>query len=141
MPIPAGYISKLCVLSLLMTNWLASPAIAQRQVTFQDTFNPAFQIEPLVQRLSGRRGEVLRFQFTLQTLNRDTDIEILKVGLRQDITGQILQDERGGENNPIEIIGETKVHLTRDIPYVIEGLVKVPDPERMETRLAIGNFH
>jgi hypothetical protein len=93
----------------------------------QDTFNPAFQIEPLVQRLSGRRGEVLRFQFTLQTLNRDTDIEILRVGLRQDITGQILQDERGGENNPIEIIGETKVHLTRDIPYVIEGLVKVPE--------------
>lgn len=105
----------------------ANIAVAQRQTMVQDTFNPAFQIEPLVQRLSGRRGEVLRFQFTLQTLNQDTDVEILKVGLRQDITGQILQDERGGESNPLEIIGETKVHLTRDIPYTIEGLLRVPD--------------
>ena len=113
--------------SLVFSLWLPNLAFSQRQFAVQDTFNPAFQIEPLVQRLSGRRGEILRFQFALQTLNRDTDIEILKVGLRQDITGQILQDERGAENNPIEIIGETKVHLTRDVPYVIEGLVKIPD--------------
>lgn len=108
-------------------------AQTRRSVTVQDTFNPAFQIEPLVQRITGRRGEVLHFQFTLQTLNRDTDIEILKVGLRQDITGQVLQDERGGPSNPIEIIGQSKVHLRRDIPYVLEGIVRVPDGD--------ANFH
>jgi hypothetical protein len=125
---------NICLPLLLLTLvWSPNIAKAQRQVVVQDTFNPAFQIEPLVQRISGRRGEVLHFQFTLQTINQDTDIEILKVGLRQDITGQILQDERGSENNPIEILGETKVHLTRDIPYVIEGLVKVPEGD--------ANFH
>ncbi len=124
-----GKANLLGVVALLVMMWPAAFAFAQRQVTVQDTFNPAFQIEPLVQRLSGRRGEVLHFQFNLQTLNRDTDIEILKVGLRQDITGQILQDDRGGENNPIEILGDTKVHLTRDIPYLIEGFVKVPESD------------
>jgi len=120
------------LLSVLTAVEVFNPSLAvaqtqRRSVTVQDTFNPAFQIEPLVQRISGRRGEVLHFQFALQTLNRDTDIEILKVGLRQDITGQILQDERGGATNPIEIVGDTKVHLTRDIPYLLEGLLRVPD--------------
>ena len=126
-----GVVLGFCVL-VFTTAFPQSTAVAQtqrRSVTVQDTFNPAFQIEPLVQRVSGRRGEVLHFQFVLQTLNRDTDIEILKVGLRQDITGQILQDERGGASNPIEIVGDTKVHLKRDIPYVLEGVLRVPDTD------------
>ncbi len=114
------------VMVLLLTTQLVRGQ-AQRNITVQSNFNPAFQIEPLVQRISGRRGEILHFQFTLQTLNRDTDIEILKVGLRQDITGQVLQDERGGATNPIEIVGPSKVRLRRDIPYILEGILRVPD--------------
>ncbi len=102
-------------------------AWAQREVVISDNFSPAFQIEPLVQRISGRRGDVLDFEFKIETLNRDTEIEVLKVGLRQDLTGQVIQDEQGSLLNPIEILTPSKLVLARDIPHTIQGIVKVPD--------------
>ncbi len=64
-----------------------------QRVTVRESFEPTFHIEPLVQRLSGRRGSVLPFEFKVEATNRDTEVEVALVNLRQEITGQVVHDE------------------------------------------------
>ncbi|HBE66990.1 MAG TPA: hypothetical protein DDW52_02470, partial [Planctomycetaceae bacterium] len=114
-------VSACCILSSL-----SSISSAQRQVTVTQTFEPAFRIEPLVHRLEGRRGDVLQFQFRVETKNKDADIEVGLVGLRQERSGQILHDESAVDESVVQLLTPGRYQIKRDKPHIIEGVVKIP---------------
>lgn len=110
-----------CILSSLCSiTW------AQRQVTVTQTFEPAFRIEPLVHRLEGRRGDVIQFQFRVETKNKDADIEVGLVGLRQELSGQILHDESAVDESVVQLLNPGRYQIQRDQPHLIEGVVRIP---------------
>lgn len=111
---------------LLATLVVSQQGYAQRQGTVTQNFDPAFHIEPLVQKLEGRRGDVVRFQFKVTPANKDAEIEVSLVGLRQELSGQITYDESEVDNDSIQLLNAGRVNVPRDQSYVIEGVVKVP---------------
>lgn len=97
-----------------------------RTLTVRESFEPTFHIEPLVQRLSGRRGSVLPFEFKVEATNRDTEVEIALVNLRQEITGQVVHDEILELSDSIKLLNPGRSKLPRDKPLQIGGVVRVP---------------
>ncbi len=102
-------------------------AVAQpRSVTVRESFEPTFHIEPLVQRLSGRRGSVQPFEFNVEATNRDTEVDVALVTLRQEITGQVVHDEAKEQSGSIRLLNPGRTKLPRNMPLKIAGLVQVP---------------
>ena len=66
---------------------LAQKAGRGNQIVVRESFEPTFRIEPLVNRLNGRSNEELPFKFNIESANRDTTVEIVPIGLAQDISG------------------------------------------------------
>ncbi len=112
-------LSVLCVESVFAQN-------SQMSIKVQDTFKPTFHVEPLVQRYSGRRGEVIPFRFKVESSSRDADLEILPIMLRQDLDGKVLHVEGNADQQILQLSTQGRVRIQRDTPYFIEGLVKVP---------------
>ncbi len=113
----------------LSTMWmlLAPLAVAQNKtITVRETFEPSFHIEPLVAKLSGRRGETLKFEFLVEAINKDADIDVALVDLRQEITGQVIHDDAGKSRPDIQLVNPGKAQVQRNVPYRIQGLVRVP---------------
>lgn len=99
---------------------------AQRRVNVTQTFVPAFGIEPLVQKIEGRKGDVMQFQFQVTAKNKDADVEVKLVGLRQEMSGKIMHDETVVDSNVIQLINPGRYTIPRDEPHLIEGVLKVP---------------
>lgn len=118
------WFTAVCVLSLT-----CSTSQAQRKVSVTQTFEPAFRIEPLVHRLNGRRGDILQFQFQVETKNKDADIEVSLVGLRQELSGQILHDASAVDGAVVQLVNPGRYTIVRDLPHIIEGIVRVPSGE------------
>lgn len=118
------WFAVVCILSLT-----CSTSQAQRKVSVTQTFEPAFRIEPLVHRLDGRRGDILKFQFRVETKNKDADIEVSLVGLRQELSGQILHDESAVDGSVVQLVNPGRYTILRDTPHIIEGIVRVPSGE------------
>lgn len=97
-----------------------------RSVTVRESFEPTFHIEPLVKRLSGRRGAVLPFEFEVEATNRDTEVEVALVTLRQEITGQVVHDEAREVNGSIQLLNPGRSKLPRNMPLKIAGVLRVP---------------
>ena len=100
-----------------------------KSFTVRESFEPTFHIEPLVQRLSGRRGSVLPFEFKVEATNRDTEVEIALVSLRQEITGQVVHDEVKELSGSIQLLNPGRTKLPRNSPLKIAGVVRVPQGE------------
>ncbi len=96
------------------------------EVTIQETFKPSFRVEPLVQRFSGRRGEVIPFRFLVESTSRDADIEILPIALKQDIDGKVLHVEDAIDQSILQLTTTGRQRVPRDVPFYVEGLLKVP---------------
>lgn len=116
------------MICFLVCTWSASVATAQlpRSVQVRETFEPTFHIEPLVQRLSGRRGSVQPFEFEVEATNRDTEVDVALVTLRQEITGQVVHDEARELSGSIQLLNPGRSKLPRNSPLKIAGLVRVP---------------
>lgn len=114
------------LLTFCVSSVLASNALAQREVTVTQTFEPAFRIEPLVHRVHGRRGDILQFQFRVETKNKDANIEVGLVGLRQELSGQILHDESAVDDTIVQLVNPGRHTILRDEPFIIEGVVRIP---------------
>ncbi|HBJ33437.1 MAG TPA: hypothetical protein DDZ51_01495 [Planctomycetaceae bacterium] len=98
-----------------------------KAVNIQETFQSAFLIEPLVQRLSGRSGTTLSFKFKLESLNRETRIDILPVGLKQEITGRISVDQsKEISSNVLRLLTPNAMTLLPGVTSFIEGVVQIP---------------
>lgn len=99
---------------------------SNREISVTETFEPAFTIEPLAVRMSGRPSEVLPFEFIIESDNRPASIEVRPIGLRQEYSGQILHDAKSPSTDHIRLLSPTEVKLTPNSPTKIEGVIRVP---------------
>ncbi len=115
------------LVAALLGTWFARDARAQpRSVTVRESFEPTFHIEPLVQRVSGRRGSILPFEFQVEATNRDTEVDVALVTLRQELSGQVVHDEAREISGSIQLLNPGRSKLPRNMPLKIAGLVRVP---------------
>lgn len=108
---------------------LATPAAAQtsrfREIR-ADQVKPAFSIEPVVQRLEARRGELLPFKFEMLSLARTTTIEIRPVAMRQELSGAIHPDTDSPPPTEITLTTPTRLEIDENTETTIEGTIRVP---------------
>jgi hypothetical protein len=95
-------------------------------VTVQETFEPSFRIEPLLHRITGRSGDVIPFEFTIESTNRTTNVEVVPIGLRQEITGGILHDAASPQADMIRLVTPNRLLLESNKSTKIEGVVRIP---------------
>ncbi len=82
---------------------------ANREISVTESFSPTFAIEPLSHRLSGRENEVLPFAFKIEPKNKDAEVEVSTIGLRQELTGQILYEENSGQADLVQLLTPTSL--------------------------------
>ncbi|MFO1064412.1 MAG: hypothetical protein U0892_11165 [Pirellulales bacterium] len=100
-----------------------------RMVNVQETFEPTFRIEPLSQKLTGRIGDEIAFKFTLEAADRAANVEVVPMGLRQEMTGLILHDESSLQAEAIRLVTPRNMRLQSNQPVAIEGFVRIPRGE------------
>jgi len=100
--------------------------IRRGTVTVQETFDPTFKIEPLTQRIGGRGGEVVAFRFLIESANQPAEIEVVPVGLRQDLSGLILNDDTAGVADLVRLVTPAKMTLEPNKSSWVEGVVQIP---------------
>jgi hypothetical protein len=99
---------------------------ANREIAVTESFSPTFAIEPLSHRLSGRENEVLPFAFKIEPKNKDAEVEVSTIGLRQELTGQILYEENSGQADLVQLLTPNKFTAKANVATTIEGVVKIP---------------
>ncbi|MCY2983287.1 MAG: hypothetical protein NTY15_06560 [Planctomycetota bacterium] len=97
-----------------------------KEISVTESFEPTFRIEPLTQSLTGRTGAIVPFEFTLEAANRNAEIEVLPIGLRQEISGMILHDSQAPQADLLRLTSPSKMTLTSNTPAKIQGLVQFP---------------
>lgn len=102
---------------------------SNREVSVTETFEPAFRIEPLLIKHKGKPNDVVDFKFTIESSNRGTSIEVIPIGLRQEITGQILHDEQAQQTEYVKLVTPKVMQIEPNSPATIEGVVRVPNSD------------
>ncbi len=97
-----------------------------KEVSVTESFAPTFSIEPLSHRVEGRSGEVIPFTFKLESNNRDAELEVIPIGLRQELNGQILYDEKAKQADSINLLTPSKMTVKQNVATTIQGVVKIP---------------
>jgi hypothetical protein len=100
-----------------------------RKISVTQSFDPAFRIEPLSHQLVGRSGSVTNFEFTLESANREAEVEVMPIGLRQEISGMILHDVQAPLAEIVKLISPQRIKLEPNKPAKIEGFVQFPKGE------------
>ncbi len=108
------------------TNTPATKKATGKEISVTESFAPTFSIEPLSHRIEGRSGEVIPFAFKLESNNRDAELEVTPIGLRQELNGQILFDEKATQADAINLLTPSKITLKQNIATSIQGVVKIP---------------
>lgn len=103
----------------------SNPSGNPGQISVEETFAPSFQIEPLSHRMSGRTGDALPFTFDLNA-EFDGEIEVMPMGLRQELSGQILHDLDAKTADFVTLVTPTKLQLSANKAATIEGFVRLP---------------
>jgi hypothetical protein len=100
-----------------------------REISVTETFEPAFKIEPLSRRITGRPSEVIPFEFVIESNDRPAKVEIRPIGLRQENSGQILHDENSAATEHIRLLSPADMQLEPNKPAKIEGVLRIPHSE------------
>jgi hypothetical protein len=79
--------------------------------------------------LVGQSGAVTSFEFSLESANRETEIEVVPVGLRQEVSGLILHDPNAPQADLIRLSTPTRMMLSANTPAKIQGFVQFPRGE------------
>lgn len=103
------------------------PKSSGTPVTITQTVQHAFKIEPIVQMMEGRKGDVIPFEFDIESAGRETKVEIQAVGLRQELSGMILNDPAAIMNGLIQFDTPASMTLTPNQRTKIRGVVRVPN--------------
>lgn len=96
------------------------------RVVLTKTVEPSFKIEPVVQRFSARRGEVIPFRFAVGSLGRPIDLSVRPVNLRQEESGIILHDQASETADALELLSPESLRVGTGEEGVIEGELTVP---------------
>ncbi|MCA9053989.1 MAG: hypothetical protein KDA75_09140 [Planctomycetaceae bacterium] len=121
--------SRLSTLAVALLLTAAHPATAQpigfRELRAEQV-KPAFSVEPVVQRLEARRGQLLPFRFDLTSLARTTTIDIRPVQMTQDLTGAVHPDVDNPPPGELTLTSPSRLVLDEDTQTQIEGTIRVP---------------
>lgn len=130
--------STCCALAWLLAQFLlTSPAAAQssaksksgggtQTVTLQQMVEPAFRVQPVVQRIEAARGETVPFVFVIESYGRQIDCEVKPIALRQEETGVVFHDESQPAPQAIRLETPDRFTITSNQPLEIKGKVTVP---------------
>jgi hypothetical protein len=132
----SGLIMKLSstlIPSLVLGCLVSAASSDDREVRLQSTFEPAFRIEPLVQRFNAPRGRRLDFEFTVETVAKATSLRIRPVAMKQEDNGVIMPDEQAPPPNVMHLETPAAVELQPGEKTVIRGWLQVPSTD--------ANFH
>jgi hypothetical protein len=97
-----------------------------RRVSVTESFEPAFSIEPLAHSITGNSGDVIPFEFKIESTNGASNIEVIPIGLRQELTGQILHDQQAQQAEMLRLSTPTNMTLPANTPTLIQGVVRIP---------------
>ena len=98
-------------------------------VKITEQIRPAFSIDPIVNRLTARRGKVLSVEFGITNEGAATSLEIRPVALTQDENGAIFPNEKVPAPRDFELLTPGTVALGSEEKFVIKGRVRVPDTQ------------
>lgn len=102
---------------------------SQKTMSVTESFEPTFRIEPLSHHILGQAGTVTSFEFLLESANRETEIEVMPIGLRQEISGMILHDSSAPQADLIQLTSPSRMKLSANTPARIQGFVQIPKGE------------
>ena len=112
---------------------IAQQPVGQQVVTFQQQVEPSFRAEPIVHRFKARRGEVIPFEFVLESTGKPLTLEIKPVNLRQEESGVIMHDEATPAPTGLKLSTPGQLVVDAGAKAVIKGELTVP--------LIKSNFH
>ncbi len=98
----------------------------QRTLTLQESLEASFNIEPVVHRLNGRRGEVLPFSFLITSTGKSMNVSVYVVNLRQEESGNVFHDPNSNPSQFVRFTSETNFPLGPGESRTIAGEVTVP---------------
>ncbi len=104
----------------------AKPDEKLSAVQVQQNIKPAFLIQPLVQRIQGRKGQLLKFEFVIEAHDRDSKLEIRPVAMMQQENGVIMPDEKSPAPDLIRVTSAASVDLTVSEKHTIQGEMRIP---------------
>ncbi len=90
------------------------------------TVQASFRIEPIVHRFTGRRGEVIPFEFEIASLGKSMNLKIFPVNLRQEESGIILHDQEGEPSDAVKLTTPNEFRLAPGESKKIKGVVTIP---------------
>ena len=97
-----------------------------RAVQIQQQVKPAFLIQPLVHRLEARRGQLLRFSFSIENNKEQTRLEMRPVAMMQRENGVIMPDPETPEPGIIKLTSASAIELSEGESHEIQGQLRVP---------------
>lgn len=97
-----------------------------RAVQMQQQIKPAFLIKPLVHRLQGRKGQLIKFEFSIEAHDRPSKLEIRPVAMTQQENGVIMPDEKSVAPTLIRLTSPASVDLTQSEEHIIRGEMRIP---------------
>jgi hypothetical protein len=97
-----------------------------QEVQVQRSVKPAFLIEPLVQRLQGRKGQLIKFEFKIEANERRSRLDIRPVAMTQQETGVIMPDDKAPAPDVLRITSASSVDLTVGGEHIIQGEMRIP---------------
>lgn len=97
-----------------------------RSVTVQQPVKPAFLITPLVQRITARRGQLVNFEYEIESNLRATKLEISMVGMSQQENGVILPDPNAVPDGALKLLSASTLNLAKGQKSVIRCQLRVP---------------
>lgn len=122
-------VAGLCFMVLgLPTAIVAQPPAAGggKPVVVTTSAEPSFRIEPIIQKLSGRAGDLLKFSFVLESGGKASDIRVDPVTLKQYADGTILFDPSLPPPPELELGSEPTFRIEAGKKTTIEGMIRVP---------------
>lgn len=102
------------------------PTQALDAVRVQRQVKPAFIINPLVHRLTARRGQLLTYEFEIESNARPTRLEISPVAMLQQEHGVIMPDPDAVPPGAVEMLTPANVSLQVGESHRIRCRLRVP---------------
>lgn len=95
-------------------------------VQIQQQVKPAFLIQPLVHRLQGRKGQLLKFEFLIEARDRASRMEVRPVGMVQQENGVIMPDDKATPPDLIRLTSPSDVELPENTEHKITAQMRIP---------------
>ncbi len=99
---------------------------ALNAVRVQQPIKPAFLITPLVHRMVARRGQLLSFEYEIESNLKPTRLEISMVGMKQQENGVILPDSAAAQPSVLQLLSPASIDLLKGEKQTIRCQLRVP---------------